>query len=114
MQKDPEKPPIKEPPGTPKTPPKKQPQRRVSWARTNEARREAVEIWQRRPTFARKVYALRGEIERIFSRLTCFGGGLSPLPAWVRRLDRVTLWVTAKIALYHARLICREKHATVA
>ena len=37
-----------------------------------------------------------------------FGGGLTTLPPWVRRLDRVTGWVTAIIAIYHARLHCRS------
>ena len=37
-----------------------------------------------------------------------FGGGLRTLPPWVRGLDRVTRWVTAKIAIYHARLRCRS------
>jgi hypothetical protein len=31
------------------------------------------------------------------------------LPPWVRRLDRVTRWVTAKIAIYHARLQVRKR-----
>lgn len=95
-------------------PPKKQPQKRTSWQRTNPARREAVEVWEQKPHLARRVYKLRTEIERIFSRLSCFGGGLAPLPAWVRRLDRVTLWVTAKIAIYHARLLLREQRKAVA
>jgi hypothetical protein len=95
-------------------PPKKQPQKRTSWRRTTPARREAVEVWEQRPRLAKTVYKLRTEIERIFSRLSCFGGGLAPLPAWVRRLDRVTLWVTAKIAIYHARLLLREQRKAVA
>lgn len=95
-------------------PPKKQPQVRTSWRKTSNARREAVEVWEQKPQLAKAVYKLRTEIERIFSRLSCFGGGLSPLPAWVRRLDRVTLWVTAKIAIYHARLQLREERRRAA
>lgn len=95
-------------------PPKKMPQSRQSWRRTNAARREAVEFWQQHPRRARRMYRHRTEIERIFSRLSCFGGGLAPLPAWVRRIDRVTLWVTAKIAFYHARLLLRERLANAA
>lgn len=95
-------------------PPKQAPQQRRSWQRTNSARRIAVEFWEQHPRKARALYAQRGEIERIFSRLSCYGGGLAPLPSWVRRLDRVTLWVTAKIALYHARLILREQRAKAA
>ena len=59
----------------------------------------------------RALLDLRDQIERIFSALTCFGGGLTPLASWVRRLDRVTRWVTAKIAIYHARLRCRKAAA---
>ncbi len=55
------------------------------------------------------LYELRREIERYFGQLTCFGGGLSPLPAWVRRLPRVTRWITAKLIIYHARLRYRTK-----
>lgn len=95
-------------------PPKKAPQQRRSWKRTNEARREAVEMWEQQPNLARKIYKSRTEIERVFSRLSCYGGGLAPLPAWVRRLDRVTLWVTAKISLYHARLLIREQKRSAA
>jgi len=56
----------------------------------------------------RAVLDRRDAIERIFSALTCFGGGLTTLPPWVRRLDRVARWVSAKIAIYHARLRCRK------
>lgn len=95
-------------------PPKQAPQQRRSWKKTNAARREAVEVWEQQPELARKVYKLRTEIERVFSRLSCYGGGLAPLPAWVRRLDRVTLWVMAKIVLYHARLLLREERRRAA
>jgi len=36
--------------------------------------------------------------------LTSFGGGLSPLPAWVRHQDRVWLWVSAKLLINGARI----------
>ena len=52
-----------------------------------------------RSAFASKLYACRTEVERRFSRLTSWGGGLGPLPAWVRRMPRVKLWVHAKIIL---------------
>ena len=38
----------------------------------------------------------RTQIERNFRNWTSFGGGLSPLPNWVRRLDRIRLWIQAK------------------
>ena len=46
----------------------------------------------------------RDAIERVFGRLTSCGGGLSSLPAWVRRPHRVANWLAAKLLLYHARL----------
>ena len=72
-------------------------------------RRTAVRLWNQRESMCTKLHHLRDQIERIFSALTCFGGGLTTLPPWVRRLDRVTRWVTAKIAIYHARLYCRKE-----
>ena len=60
---------------------------------------------------AEVVYRERLEIERIFSRQSSFGGGLAPLPAWVRRWERVHRWVTAKLILYHVRLTIRMKAA---
>jgi hypothetical protein len=52
-----------------------------------------------RSAFATQLYACRTQIERRYSQLTSYGGGLGPLPAWVRRLNRVTLWVHAKLIL---------------
>src|SRR5262249_34578382 len=51
--------------------------------------------------FGREVYRLRGAIERRYGCSTSFGGGLGPLPAWVRDEDRVWLWTSAKLALSH-------------
>lgn len=55
-----------------------------------------------------EVYRLRNTIERQFSQQSCFGGGLGPLPAWVRGLYRVTQWVEMKLTIYHARLTLRK------
>lgn len=71
-------------------------------------RRFAIGLYQHSHGAYRRLLDLRGGVERIFAALTGFGGGLTPLPPWVRRLDRVTRWVTAKIAIYHARLRCRK------
>lgn len=46
----------------------------------------------------------RARIEQVFGHLTNLPFGLGPLPNCVRRLHRVTLWVTAKITLYHLLL----------
>ncbi len=71
-------------------------------------RRFAIWLHQHAAEEYRAILDRRDQIERIFASLTCFGGGLTPLPSWVRRLDRVTRWVTAKIAIYHARLRARK------
>jgi len=72
------------------------------------ARRATVAAWRDHPALCRFVLKSRVGIERNFSTLTCGGGGLGPLPAWVRTLARVRRWVGAKIALYHARLDVRR------
>lgn len=72
------------------------------------ARLLAARFWK---NGAEVLYRERLEIERIFSRQSSFGGGLAPLPAWVRRWTRVNRWVTAKIILYHARLALRRSAA---
>lgn len=72
-------------------------------------RRRAAEIWARAETAL--LYRRRDAIERIFSQQSSFGGGLAPLPAWVRGLERVQRWVAAKIMIYHLRLQMRGKKA---
>ncbi len=55
--------------------------------------------------FGRELYRLRGEIEREYGHLTGFGGGLQPLPSWVRGPRRVALWVAAKFVINAARIM---------
>jgi hypothetical protein len=78
-----------------------------SQRRTPPARQEALETWRTQPRCCEQAMHLRDGIERVFARLGNFGGGLGPLPAWVRRLPRVRRWVDAKIAIYHARLLAK-------
>ena len=54
--------------------------------------------------FARELYALRGGIERRFGHCGNFGGGLEPLPNWVRRPRRVVMWNAAKLLINAARI----------
>jgi Transposase DDE domain len=49
--------------------------------------------------FARKLYSMRPQIERDYGNLCGFGGGLQPLPSWVRTPHRVALWVAAKLVI---------------
>ena len=59
-------------------------------------------------SFGRGLYALRRGIERAFGNLSSFGGGLAPLPAWVRHLERVWLWVSAKLLINAMRIIVHQ------
>jgi hypothetical protein len=54
--------------------------------------------------FGRKLYRLRGAIERSFGNAVSFGGGMGPLPAWIRGLDRTRTWVWAKLLINAARI----------
>lgn len=53
-------------------------------------------------TFGQDLYRLREGVERQFGWLTNHGGGLAPLPNWVRRDHRVRLWVQAKLIIHGA------------
>ena len=73
------------------------------------ARRCAMNLWKHFGDQCKELLKRRYDIERIFSAVSCFGGGLSPLPTWVRRLSRVERWVSAKLIFYHARLLLRKE-----
>ncbi len=60
--------------------------------------------------FGQGLLRSRSGIERFFAHLTNYGGGLGPLPNWVRRLPRVRLWVQAKLIINTARLLNKSKN----
>jgi hypothetical protein len=51
----------------------------------------------------------RGAIERAFGNAGSFGGGLGPLPNWVRRQGRVERWVWCKLVINAARILHRQQ-----
>lgn len=55
------------------------------------------------------LYRWRSSIERKFGNTGSFGGGLGPLPNWVRRLGRVTRWVWCKLVINAARILNRQQ-----
>jgi hypothetical protein len=57
-----------------------------------------------RESFGKALYRARTAIERSFGNATSFGGGLGPLPAWVRGLARVRTWVWAKLLINAVRI----------
>jgi hypothetical protein len=71
--------------------------------RQSPARLRSIELLK--SSFGGALYKARNAIESRFGSLTSFGGGLSPLPAWVRRFHRVRNWVQTKIILSGLRWI---------
>lgn len=61
--------------------------------------------------FGPELYRCRIDIERRFSQLSCFGGGLTCLPPWIRRIWRVRHWVWAKLLIDAARFRIKRKKA---
>ena len=55
--------------------------------------------------FGKELYKARTTIERRYGNAGAFGGGLAPLPAWVRGLPRVRTWVWAKLVINAARIL---------
>lgn len=54
--------------------------------------------------FGPSLYCHRTGIERGFSQMCCFGGGMTSLPPWVRRIWRVRRWVVGKLLINAARI----------
>jgi hypothetical protein len=75
-------------------------------------RLRAMELLQ--TAFGKALIEERNRIEQDFAHLTNFGGGLAPLPNWVRREHRVRLWVQAKILIYAAWLQNKLQHSVLA
>jgi hypothetical protein len=63
------------------------------------------------PSFGQLIVRARDGIERRFGLMGNFGGGLGPLPNWVRRPRRVALWVAGKILIYMARQVVKQRLA---
>lgn len=60
--------------------------------------------------FGAELYRQRIRIESSFGNATSFGGGLAPLPAWVRRLHRVRTWTWAKLLINGSRIRQNNTH----
>jgi len=69
-------------------------------------RRRGIEL--RNSFFGRELLTHRTEIERDFGHATNFGGGMCPLPNWVRRTRRVRTWVWCKLLINAARLLVNQ------
>lgn len=79
--------------------------RRAGRKRRLPERLHALEMLQR--SFGRALLHLRDTVESYHGNWCSFGGGLSPLPSWVRRLHRVRLWVQGKLLINAMRIRTR-------
>jgi len=89
--------------------PKRQKHRGVGHRKQSLSRLRSIELMKQ--AFGKSVYRFRRQIERNFGNLTSFGGGLTCLPAWVRRFTRVRNWVHAKLLINATRWF--KKHPDV-
>lgn len=80
--------------------------------RQSPGRARAIHMLEAPGTAAgRALIARREAIERYLGTLCCTGGGLGPLPGFVRRLGRVRLWVGAKLLIHSVRRGLRHRAA---
>jgi hypothetical protein len=86
----------------------------VTLRQMGHARRQLLEVQGERPGLIHLVHRQRIHAEGILGNLCGYGGGLTSLPPWVRRLRRVRRWVGGKIILYHARLRVRVERKRAA
>lgn len=73
------------------------------------SRLRSIELLEGDSPFGRTLYTQRGNIERNFGQTGNFGGGLQPLPNWVRRPHRVVPWVLTKLRLNGLRLCHHQR-----
>jgi len=81
--------------------PKRQKEHGVGHRRQSPYRLCSIELMK--TLFGKGLAKFRKQIERDFSDLTGFGGGLICLPPWVRRITRVCNWVHCKLLINAAR-----------
>jgi len=67
----------------------------------SEERLASIFLWRR---VGRVMRRSRVHVERVLGNQSSYGGGMGPLPPWVRTLERARRWVGAKLILHHARL----------
>lgn len=77
------------------------PDRKLGHRRQSPARLRALTLLEGSDNdFGRTLYGYRRSIERFFGQLASVPYGLSALPTWVRGINRVRRWVTAKLIVF--------------
>lgn len=94
--------------------PRKRPGTGLGHCRQSVGRLRSLELLEGPGAFGRALHCERDAIERRFGRLTNHAAGLAPLPNWVRRLDRVRLWVQLKLLIHAAYVLLREHPPPIA
>jgi hypothetical protein len=86
---------------------RKRPRAGLGHRRHSPGRLRCIDLLQ--GDFGQALYCLRGDVERQFGWLTNHGGGLAPLPNWVRRFHRVRLWIQAKLLVHAAYVLIQSR-----
>jgi len=94
--------------------PRKRPGTGLGHCRHTPGRIRSIEALEGPAEFGRTLHAERDDIERRFGRLTSHAAGLAPLPNWIRRLDRVRLWVQLKLLIHAAYVFLKERPTPIA
>ena len=89
--------------------PRKRPGTPLGHRRHSPHRLHAVDLLERGGAFGRALLHERDRVERRLGNLCSFGGGLAPLPAWVRRHRRVRAWVQATLLVNAARIVLNAR-----
>jgi hypothetical protein len=84
--------------------PRKKPFTHLGHRQHNAWRLRSMQLLEGPGEFGPSLYRSREDIERNYGQLTSFGGGLQPLPSWVRHPRRVVLWVAAKLVINAVRI----------
>ncbi len=79
--------------------PRKKPGTELGHRDHSPARLRSIEMLEGPSPFGKSLYQERGNIERDLAHLCGFGGGLQPLPSWVRHPRRIARWVIAKLII---------------
>jgi len=94
--------------------PRKRPHTGLGHCRHAPGRIRSIELLEGPAEFGRTLHDQRDDIERRFGRLTNHAAGLAPLPNWVRRLDRVRLWVQLKQVIHDAYVFLKSRPPPIA
>jgi len=82
------------------TPRRYGPGRKVGHRAQSRGRLRSIALLENpRPRFGRQLMRDRSAVERSFSQMVSWGGGMTHLPPWVRTHRRVRRWVQAKLTL---------------